>query len=109
MHQLLTVCLAFAAVTPPGGAEPQAWKQRKSASDEELRKQLLVQVPDIGLSQPTAAVLHNLCKAAASPKAPGIFLPFDIGPRFFAWGAPAAVSVFPWHKGSDAMLSQEAA
>jgi hypothetical protein len=107
MHALLVLCLAVTAAPPEVDAGAKvSWKQRKVVSEEDLRKQLLAKVPDVGLNQEAAAQLHTgLTEAAAA----GPQVPFDAGVRFYVQAAPLVAPTFAWHRGQDAALGKEAA
>jgi hypothetical protein len=103
----LILCLAVSAAPPEPETESKTtWKQRKVVSEEDLRKQLLAMVPDVGLNQEAAAQLHaGLTEAAAARPQ----VPFDAGPRFYVQAVPVAASTLTWHRGQDAALGKEAA
>jgi len=79
-------------------------KRRTDATEEDLRKQLL-KMPDVGLSQTTAAVLyknveeHVKNKAEIRPDAGGLFYSQAISKQGF--------SALPWLRGEDATKSRE--
>lgn len=85
-------------------------KRRSDLSDEDLRKQLLL-VPELGLDQPTAAMMYNPINKAIAKDLKAIAP--DFGPAFLNQAAlslrrPDLIAL-PWRVGVDSQIGKEAA
>src|SRR5262249_32653968 len=77
---------------------------------EELRKQLQ-HVPEVGLDQSGAAYVLNVIRSASTPRAKGVAIPSDVGPKFYLRPNPKRADriSLPWRPGTDCELGKETA
>ena len=99
-------------------------KRLKEATEEELRKQLLAYVPEVGLAQDSATDMYSTLIGTSTQRQPGrgqrtitdngsFVPPFDYGPKYFvrlvkSKGLPE-LGHFPWRRWPDCQLGKELA
>jgi len=115
----LTLLIALSFLPSADAQEPEkkpddkpAFKRRDTASDEDLRKQLLL-IPELGFDQTGASVVYNPIRNPKSKLKDISALPPDYGLRVynqlalsFKQGDRAAL---PWKMGLDCQLGKETA